>query len=195
LVMTFPGVPAIYDGDEIGMRHLEDLPEKEGSMWRTGNRTPMQWDAAQPNLGFSTASAEQLYLPVDPADDAPSVAAQEADPDSLLHFVRTLTALRSRHSALGNDADFRPLHALCDSPLFVYERFDSNQRIAVCLNPAEFPVSGPVPELEGAKDILIHGGTPVFADAQLTLPGLCCAIYELVTSEDSKPKSTVHHSL
>jgi maltose alpha-D-glucosyltransferase/alpha-amylase len=179
MLLTLPGVPTIYYGDEIGMRHLEDLPEKEGSMWRTGNRTPMQWDAARPNLGFSTAKADQLYLPVDLADDAPTVAAQEEDASSLLHFVRTLTSLRSRYPALGNDADFRPLHALSDSPLFVYERFDHEQRLAVCLNPAEFPVSASVPQLAGAWALFTHGGEPAFEDEKLTLPGLSCAIFEL----------------
>lgn len=190
MVLTLPGVPTIYYGDEIGMRHLEDLPEKEGSMWRTGARTPMQWDAAQANLGFSTGAPEQLYLPVDPAPDAPTVAAQEADAASLLHFVRKLTTLRATHSALGNDADFRPLHAVPDSPLFVYERFNDRQRLAVCLNPAEFPVTAPVSELAGATPLFTHGGEPVFHDGQLTLPGLSCAIFELATEKPGTPSSS-----
>ena len=57
-----PGVPFIYYGDEIGMRYL-DVPTHEGGYHRTGSRTPMQWDAAQPNFGFSTADPESLYLP------------------------------------------------------------------------------------------------------------------------------------
>jgi glycosidase len=187
MLLTLPGVPAIYYGDEIGMRHLEDLPEKEGSMWRTGNRTPMQWDASLPNLGFSTSRPDQLYLPVDPADDAPTVADQDTDSNSLLHFVRTLTGLRRRHRALGNNADFRPLHALSDSPLFVYERFDSSQRIAVCLNPAEFAVSGAVPQLEEAKELLIRGGRALYENGQLTLEGLSCAIFELPAEGLSHP--------
>ena len=195
MVMTLPGVPTIYYGDEIGMRHLEDLPEKEGSMWRTGNRTPMQWDATRPNLGFSTADADHLYLPVDPSEDAPTVAAQEADADSLLHFVRKLTALRAEQSALGNDGGFRPLHALPDSPLFVYERYDDRQRLAVGLNPAEFAVTATVPEIAGAKVLFYHGGTPTLEGDKLTLPGITCAIYELAAKDIKNPAAIAHNSL
>ena len=43
-LLTMPGVPFIYYGDEIGMRSLDGLPSKEGGYGRTGARTPMQWD-------------------------------------------------------------------------------------------------------------------------------------------------------
>lgn len=195
LILTFPGVPTIYYGDEIGMRHLEDLPEKEGSIWRTGNRTPMQWDASRPNLGFSTAQADKLYLPVDPEEDAPTVAVQEKDADSLLHFVRKLTTLRTRYPALGNDADLRPLHALPDSPLFVYERFNEEQRLAVCLNPAEFPVNATIPELKGAQVVMAHGGAAKLRDGKLTLTGISCVIYKLTQTDVIQPKKTTPTSL
>ena len=91
-VFTMPGVPFLYYGDEIGMRYLP-LPSKEGGYFRTGSRTPMQWDKSR-NLGFSAGCADTLYLPVDPATDAPTVAEQEKDPHSLLHTVRALLKLR-----------------------------------------------------------------------------------------------------
>ena len=68
-----PGAPFLYYGDEIGMRYLP-LPTKEGGYFRTGSRTPMQWDNSA-NLGISAAAADKLYLPVDPAADAPTVTA------------------------------------------------------------------------------------------------------------------------
>ena len=52
VIFTMPGVPFLYYGDEIGMRYL-DLPTKEGGYYRTGSRSPMQWDGSK-NLGFST---------------------------------------------------------------------------------------------------------------------------------------------
>ncbi len=55
MILTMPGVPFLYYGDEIGMRY-RNLPTKEGGYVRTGTRTPMQWDASA-NLGFSTADA------------------------------------------------------------------------------------------------------------------------------------------
>ena len=58
-LMTQPGVPYIYMGDEIGMRQVEGLASKEGGFGRTGARTPMQWDAGK-NAGFSKAAAKTL---------------------------------------------------------------------------------------------------------------------------------------
>ena len=55
MILTMPGVPFLYYGDEIGMRY-RNLPTKEAGYVRTGTRTPMQWDASA-NLGFSTADA------------------------------------------------------------------------------------------------------------------------------------------
>ena len=50
-IFTLPGVPFLYYGDEIGMRYL-DVPTKEGGYFRTGSRTPMQWNDKK-NHGFS----------------------------------------------------------------------------------------------------------------------------------------------
>ena len=105
-LLTWGSIPSIYYGDEIGMRYLEGAPEKEGSIWtptynRAGCRTPMQWDNELPNAGFSDAPAQSLYLPQDPDNDRPTVAAQRKDPHSLLHFVRGLVQLRRRVLSAG----------------------------------------------------------------------------------------------
>ena len=92
-LFSMPGAPFLYYGDEIGMRQL-DIPSVEGWYERTGARTPMQWDAAAKNSGFSPAPAEWLYTPLDPAADAPTVESQQDDPDSLLNEVRKLIAVR-----------------------------------------------------------------------------------------------------
>ncbi len=120
-LFTLPGVPFLYYGDEIGMRYL-DVPTKEGGYFRTGSRTPMQWNG-EANLGFSTGKASDLYLPVDSAPDAPTVAAQEEDPDSLLNTVRAILALR--HAQKDLQADGR-LSVLCseDGKPFTYRRGD-----------------------------------------------------------------------
>ena len=140
-LFTMPGVPFLYYGDEIGMRFL-DVPTKEGGYTRTGSRTPMQW-AAGKNLGFSDAEADKLYLPVDPAEDAPTVQAQESDPDSLLNTVRALLALRHREEDLQADAEFEPLCTEPGAP-FVYRRGN----LILAVNPsgekrfAEVPNAG-----------------------------------------------------
>lgn len=118
-LFTLPGVPFLYYGDEIGMRYLP-LPTKEGGYFRTGSRTPMQWDSGL-NRGFSDGRREDLYLPVDEADDAPTVAGQENDPASLLNTVRALLSLRHSHEDLQADA---PFAVICSEPgkPFVYRR-------------------------------------------------------------------------
>ena len=88
-LLTQPGVPFIYYGDEIGMRYIPNSPDVEGSRNRSGTRTPMQWDESS-NAGFSTAAKEKIYIPEDPDPNRPTVSKQEKDPQSLLHFVQSL---------------------------------------------------------------------------------------------------------
>jgi glycosidase len=113
--LTFPTLPAIYYGDEIGMRYVSGLPDVEGSVSiassfnRAGSRTPMQWDGG-PNAGFSVAPAADLYLPVDPDPQRPTVSAQRAGQDSLLHTVKDLIALRRAHPELGPGGSLEVLH-------------------------------------------------------------------------------------
>ncbi len=121
-LFTMPGAPFLYYGDEIGMR-FRWLPTKEGGYQRTGSRTPMQWDNGK-NLGFSTADSKDLYLPVDPAEDAPTVAAQESDPNSMLHHMIKIIALRHDHEALQCYSPFAVYSAQKDSRLFAYKRGD-----------------------------------------------------------------------
>ena len=143
-LLTMPGAPFIYYGDEIGMRTLEGLPSKEGGLNRTGSRTPMQW-ADSANAGFSTAEAEKLYLPVDPAVGRPTVAAQEADPASLLNRVRRLIALRKAHPALCASGEFEVVYAKGGKTPFVYKRSKGAETILVALNPADRPVEVTLP--------------------------------------------------
>jgi glycosidase len=142
LLLTWPTLPAIYYGDEIGMRYIPGLPDKEGSVLhfagprynRAGSRTPMQWDGG-PNAGFSTAPSDRLYLPIDPDPSRPTVERQRADPESLLHLVRRLIALRASSPELGVSADVRILH---DGFPFAYVR---GGRYLVVINPRRKPAS------------------------------------------------------
>ena len=120
-LLTMPGVPFIYYGDEIGMRFQEELPTKEGGYTRTGSRTPMQWNREK-NMGFSEAPAELLYLPVDQRPDAPDAESQEEDPDSLLRTTRELIALRHAEPSLRADAGFEVVYAQKEDPLFIWKR-------------------------------------------------------------------------
>jgi maltose alpha-D-glucosyltransferase/alpha-amylase len=95
LLMSLPGTPIIYYGDEIGMGDNIWLPDRHGC------RTPMQWSDA-PNGGFSDAA--ETYLPVidDPVYgyQRVNVAAQENDPTSFLAQTRALVAARQSQPAL-----------------------------------------------------------------------------------------------
>ena len=133
---TMPGVSFLYYGNEIGMKQLPcDWPQVEGAYQpRNGARTPMQWNSGA-NLGFSTADPSKLYLPVDPAEDAPNVADQENNPNSLLNRTRQLIALRHSEPALANYAEFVPLYAEKDTYPFVYARAAGEDVVLVLLNP------------------------------------------------------------
>jgi maltose alpha-D-glucosyltransferase/alpha-amylase len=134
-LMTMPGVPFLYYGDEIGMQYLS-LTSKEGGYQRTGTRTPMQWSDGT-NKGFSSAPAKKLYLPVDPSPDAPSVASQENDPDSILNTLRRVIALRHKMPDLQAEGEFEVLYARANEYPFVYRRGE----LLLAVNPSAKPVS------------------------------------------------------
>lgn len=121
-LFTMPGAPFIYYGDEIGMRY-QNLPGKEGGYTRTGSRTPMQWDESR-NHGFSDADAQLLYLPTDESTDAPTVAAQQGNADSLYSTVRELLRIRKEQAAFGKHDNLKLLTAEEDRRAFAYQRDD-----------------------------------------------------------------------
>jgi len=157
-LFTLPGAPFIYYGDEIGMRYLP-LPTKEGGYFRTGSRTPMQWDGSA-NHGFSTAAAEKLYLPVDTAPDAPTVAAQQADPDSLLNTVREVLKFRHQNEDLNADAPFEVLYAEKGRRAFAWQRGD----LVCAVNPGRGSVTIPLTLPGGVQPQLCLGTAAVRAD-------------------------------
>jgi maltose alpha-D-glucosyltransferase/alpha-amylase len=98
LLLSFPGTPILYYGDEIGMGDNIYLGD------RNGVRTPMQWNSDR-NAGFSTAVPARLYFPVimDPiwGYQAINVEAQQTDQSSLLHWTRNMIALRKLFRVFG----------------------------------------------------------------------------------------------
>ena len=179
MLLTMPGCPFLYYGDEIGMRY-RPLPTKEGGYVRTGSRTPMQWDADAPNLGFSTAPASALYLPVDPGEDAPTVTGEAARPHSLFNWVRSVLALRDRMPALRADGGFEVTAAPADGRVFAYVRTAADGEAApifIAMNPGRDTetVERPAP-LRADADILLSLGGPTMAEGALTLPAQSFAI-------------------
>lgn len=137
--LTQPGVPCIYYGDEIGMRFIDGLPNKEGSMLskgnRAGSRTPMQWDESV-GAGFSNASLHKFYLPIDSLPDRPNVADQEKNTESTLNFVRRLLQLRKEHQALACRGNIEFIVSKDNSYPLLYEREKNGQRFLICINPS-----------------------------------------------------------
>jgi maltose alpha-D-glucosyltransferase/alpha-amylase len=107
LLMSMPGTPILYYGDEIGMGDNVYLGD------RNGVRTPMQWTSDR-NAGFSEADSAALYSPV--IADAPysyhtvNVTAQERLPTSLLRWMRKLIAVRKENLAFGRGT-WEPINA------------------------------------------------------------------------------------
>ncbi|HEY5638180.1 MAG TPA: maltose alpha-D-glucosyltransferase [Burkholderiales bacterium] len=98
LLLSMPGSPIVYYGDEIGMGDNIFLGDRDGV------RTPMQWSPDR-NAGFSKADPQSLYLPAiqDPVYgyQAVNVEAQSRDPGSLLNWMRRMLAVRNTTRAFG----------------------------------------------------------------------------------------------
>src|SRR6202453_1103918 len=98
LLLSFPGTPIMYYGDEIGMGDNIYLGD------RNGVRTPMQWNSDR-NAGFSKCDPARLYFPVimDPiwGYQSINVEAQQFDQSSLLHWTRNMIALRKLFHVFG----------------------------------------------------------------------------------------------
>lgn len=151
-LLSMPGAPYIYYGDEIGMNYVEGLTSVEGGYGRTGSRSPMQWDDSG-NAGFSTAPSDKLYIPQDPDENRPTAKKQIEDEDSLYHEVQKLIGIRNSEKALGNLGE---IEFICDGakgkPL-AYIRSMGEEKILVVINPtgSEYEIS-----VEGNPDEVIY---------------------------------------
>jgi maltose alpha-D-glucosyltransferase/alpha-amylase len=182
-LMSMPGVPYIYYGDEIGMRALHGLVSVEGGYQRTGSRTPMQWDQSA-NAGFSQAPAGRLYLPVDGQPGRPTVAEQEANPASLLNQVRRLVELRKQHPALCASGAFEVVYAEAGKYPFIYKRTSLEETILVAINPSSQPTQTVLPDhtVNSKADILYSPANSlecVEGKWIMHLPGVSGAVYRV----------------
>ncbi len=154
LLLSFPGTPILYYGDEIGMGDNIYLGD------RNGVRTPMQWNADR-NAGFSTATPARLYSPVimDPVwgYEAINVEAQQGDPSSLLNWMRNMIALRKLFSVFGRGAIefFDP----ANRKVLAYLRTYRGEKILCVANLSRFaqPVDLDLSKLEGMVPVEMLG--------------------------------------
>ena len=177
-IMTMPGVPFIYYGDEIGMKYVEGLASVEGGYERTGSRSPMAFDST-PNAGFSSAPMEKLYIAQDESKSYINVQSEEQDKDSLLNQVKSLIAFRKANHALSNRADFELLYCKKDTYPIAYKRSDENKAFIIVINPGEKEVPLPdelVTYSRKWKEVYHIGEA---ADDVLKTPGGSFFIYEI----------------
>ncbi|HEY3310842.1 MAG TPA: alpha-glucosidase [Anaerolineales bacterium] len=143
LLLTLRGTPFLYYGEEIGMRDLDlkrgEIMDPPGRKYwpiykgRDGCRSPMQWSGAT----FAGFSMTQPWLKVHPNHVWRNVAAQQADPNSLLNFTRRLISLRKARAALCR-GNFRCFFRT-DQGVLAYERELDDDRVLVFINFTGWP--------------------------------------------------------
>src|SRR4051812_60551 len=180
MLLSLPGSPVLYYGDEIGMGDNIWLGDRDAV------RTPMQWSPDR-NAGFSRCDPGRIYLPViaDPVYgyQAVNVEAQLNNSSSLLHWTRRMLQVRREHPAFGL-GDFTELGSSNPSVLAYLRQVPADpehgieQDLVICVNnlsrfpqPVELDLSehnGKVPvELTGGVRFPAIGEWPYL----LTLPG------------------------
>ncbi len=154
LLLSFPGTPILYYGDEIGMGDNIYLGDRHAV------RTPMQWNADR-NAGFSTATPARLYSPVimDPVwgYEAINVEAQQDDPSSLLNWMRNMIALRKLFAVFGRGG----IEFLDPSnrKILAYLRQYQDEQVLCVANLSRFsqPVDLDLSKLEGMTPVEMLG--------------------------------------
>ena len=162
LLLSFPGTPILYYGDEIGMGDNIYLGD------RNGVRTPMQWTSDR-NAGFSKCDPARLYFPVvmDPiyGYQVINVEAQQADQSSLLHWTRNMIALRKLFQVFGRGrlTFLNPTNRKILAYLRDLDRGDGSQETVLCVaNLSRFaqPVSLDLSAYEGMEPVEMLGYVP-----------------------------------
>lgn len=202
LLLSLPGSPVIYYGDEIGMGDNIWLGDRDSV------RTPMQWTSGR-NAGFATIDPARLYLPVNMGPvygyQAINVEQQLEQSASLLQWTRRMIALRKQHPAL-SVGTYEDIDAANPAVLaFLRRRTDGDaDEVVLCVhNLSQHPQ--PVrltfgDRLSGWTPIELTGGTrfpEVDQDPYvLALPGYASYWFQLVPAiVPAVPQQLVHDQL
>ena len=162
LLLSFPGTPILYYGDELGMGDNIYLGD------RNGVRTPMQWNSDR-NAGFSKCDPARLYFPVvmDPiyGYQVINVEAQLSDQSSLLHWTRNMIALRKLFQVFGRGTlkFLNPENRKILAYLRDLERNDGSHETVLCVaNLSRFaqPVSLDLADYAGFEPVEMLGYVP-----------------------------------
>lgn len=155
LLLSLPGTPIIYYGDEIGMGDNIYLGD------RNGVRTPMQWNGDR-NAGFSRADAARLYSPliVDPVYgyQAINVEAQDREQTSLLNWMRRIIAVRQRYATLS--VGRLELIDTSNHSVLAFVRRTASETLLVVANLSRFvqPAAVELAEFAGGRPVEVIGG-------------------------------------
>jgi alpha-glucosidase len=162
LLLALKGTTLIYQGEELGLPQAklprDQLRDPVGDLYwpyaggRDGCRTPMPWDDSAQNLGFTTGTP---WLPMAREHARLSVAAQEADPESMLSFARKMISLRKASAAL-TSGELAFLEAA--DPLLAFVRGQGDERVACVFNLSEAPVAPTLSDLAGAELLPVRAG-------------------------------------
>lgn len=154
LLLSLPGTPVLYYGDEIGMGDNAYLGDRDGV------RTPMQWSPDR-NGGFSRANPQRLILPtiIDPeySFETVNVEVQEQNPSSLLWWMKRMIALRKRHPAFGRGS--LQMLAPENRKVLAFLRRSEEETLLVVANLSRHPqwVELDLPELAGTVPVELIG--------------------------------------
>ncbi|NTF34445.1 maltose alpha-D-glucosyltransferase [Rhizobium skierniewicense] len=165
LLLSMPGTPVLYYGDEIGMGDNIYLGDRDGV------RTPMQWSPDR-NGGFSKADPARLVLPPisDPiyGYEAVNAEAQLADAHSLLNWTRRMLALRGSYRAFGRGT--LRLLAPSNRRVLAYLREDGDEVLLCVMNLSRVPqaVELDLSAFEGRVPVELTGMSPFPPIGQLT---------------------------
>jgi maltose alpha-D-glucosyltransferase/alpha-amylase len=157
LLLSMPGTPCLYYGDEIGMGDNIYIGD------RNGVRTPMQWSGDR-NAGFSRADWARLYSPVimDPVYgyQAVNVEAQNRTPTSLLNWTKRVLAVRKRYQAFGRGS-LRFLHPE-NLKVLVYLREYEHEVLLCVVNLSRFVQYAEIDlsEFDGWNPVELIGEVP-----------------------------------
>ncbi|MDQ2586121.1 maltose alpha-D-glucosyltransferase [Saccharothrix yanglingensis] len=190
MLLSLPGSPVLYYGDEIGMGDNIWLGDRDAV------RTPMQWTPDR-NAGFSSCDPGRIYLPVimDPVYgyQGLNVEAQLNNQSSLLNWTRRMIEVRKQHHAFA-EGDFTDLGGSNPSVLAYRRRYcrpDGREDVVLCVNNlSRFPqpVELDLSEHRGSRPVELTGGVrfPRIGDLSylLTLPGHGFYWFQLVDAGD-----------
>jgi maltose alpha-D-glucosyltransferase/alpha-amylase len=168
LLLSLPGTPVVYYGDEIGMGDNVYLGD------RNGVRTPMQWSADR-NAGFSEANPQRLYFPVitDPEYhyESVNVAIQRENPNSLWWWTKRALALRKRLPELSRGT-FEVVPGDNAKVLSFVRRLEDRTVLVVAnLSRHAQPVTLDLSEFAGLEPLEVLGNTkfPIIGEGHYTL--------------------------